>query len=90
MQDASWQEPPTERSSPPSAVAILNHATDRLNWLIAHGQARSPEAAILNRIVEVGADGVEEGVLTELRGCHDPPRFAWPDRPAPFEDDAAS
>jgi hypothetical protein len=90
MQDTSWQERRTERHPPPSAVAILNHATDRLNWLSEHGKARSAEAAILSRIVDVGADAVEEGILTELRGYHDPPRFAWPDRPAPFENNAAT
>lgn len=69
--------------------AILNAATDRLAELGGLGRGHDAEAVLLDRVIDVGIEGVKRGVLSELRGPRRPPRFAWPDRPAPFLDDAA-
>ena len=69
--------------------AILNAVTDRLAELDRLRRGHDVEAVLLNRLLDVGIEAVERGVLAEVRGAHDPPRFAWPDRPAPFPNEAA-
>ena len=69
--------------------AILNAVTDRLGELDRLGRGQDVEAVILHSLLHIGIVAVERGVLAEIRGPHDPPRFGWPDRPAPFPDEAA-
>ena len=89
MQVASSQGPPSERRSPPSLPAILNLAVDRFVELDRRGQGHGREAAGLSRLVAVGIQLVANGTLDELTGPNGQRRFAWPDRPAPFPEDAA-
>lgn len=69
--------------------AILNAVTDRRAELDRLGRGHDAEAVLLDRLLDLGIEAVERGVLAEVRGPHDPPRFAWPDRPAPFPNEAA-
>jgi hypothetical protein len=89
MQGTSSQGGASMQGSPPTLPRILNLATDRLDQLDRRGEGHGPEARVLNELVAIGIRCVEEGILSELPGAHDPPRFAWPDRPAPFANDAA-
>jgi hypothetical protein len=55
--------------------------------LDTQGRAHDLEAVLLSPLLRIGIEGVERGDLGELRARHDPPRFCWPDRAAPFNDD---